>query len=539
MRKRFNLFRLILILGAFFFLMPFIPHAESQSVEQTSESSNQIENITDTEQQVLQDEEVSLEALNEELETKENDDLDNVSDDDRSSEVEPDELEEENHVDIEHTPVGKNSESQNKEVENDEIEKSLESEEDKEEEIEQENLPSKDVTNLEENSNKEHLNTLSEDDYFQILQGVLDLRLFPDASLNSQIQTKNQDYQLNLTYEASTTLGLGLLSRSYVVFYLPSSLINQITKEDLSMSYDVPSILGRDSDTFTKDQIKIEGNQIYVELNEFLRLSLFATYKFTLTIDLGELPESDNFLIPFFTEVLRGDLIDITLLGEDITRSNLLLPPLIKEPIYDSHTVIEGAGAPGSSIFLEINGERYTKIVDQDGNFSVDIPKQKSGTIITSWLIHQDADNPSIPVTVTVEEEPILAFDHAPDNITFDTTEISSGFQRIPIYSTDGVLSVIDTRGEGSTFQIQAQSKPLFNEKYNHTLSNVIKYRDERGVIHDLFEAKKIYSGTTGEETITEVRWDENQGPFIEVDPSNAYEGTYNSTITWTLVDGP
>src|SRR5690625_6738452 len=61
-----------MILGTFFFLLPFIPHAESQSVEEASGDFNQIANTNDAEQ-MRQSEETSVNELIEEMDADSHD----------------------------------------------------------------------------------------------------------------------------------------------------------------------------------------------------------------------------------------------------------------------------------------------------------------------------------------------------------------------------------------------------------------------------------------------------------------------------------
>lgn len=503
MRKRFKQFRLIFILGAFFFLMPFITHAESHSVEEALESSNQIENITDAEQ-MRQSEEISVNELIEEMNANSHDNQTNKKAE-NDGEVE---TEEKNNKKIERDDIYSNGEEQL-------------------------------IPSAEESIENQRRNDMIQP------QNILDTRILSNTSLDAEYSRQDNKHYINLIFSGRSLIELGVGNTTYVRFVLSSEIGSLITNENkseiLEATYSVPSILvGTRTGKIDLDDINIEGNSVTIGFFNFIQVSVARNSTFTLTLKLDDLPISNNHTYDFLSVGYTDNLIDLSILENNYDVTTLPTPPeapVINEPIYNNHTIVEGTGLPGINVELTIGEQSINGVVDENGRFQIAIEEQIPRTVISAVLINELGMR-SPPDTVIVQEATI-SFYHVPEYILFEPTELKPGFQQIPIEFSDGVLSVVDTRGRGSPINILAQAEPLFNRKYNHTLSNVIKYRDERGVIHDLSETQEIYSGTTGEDQITEIRWDENQGPFIEVDPSNAYEGTYNSTITWTLVDGP
>lgn len=526
MRKRFNLFRLILILGAFFFFSPFIVRAEEHSSEEEINGTEHFESNDNT-KQIPQDEEINVEKPNEDEQIKE---YDKNSYTDR----------------INDTQSENNGE---REIESKIILEEKESKKD--------NFPSEDSTNPEKSSGEEKSNPTSEEteetqrsrEMIQPQQtpGLIDVQLLTNSNLNAEYSFDDK-HIITLTYRGYGALDLSLLSNTYAIFNLPPEIMQLIELETTTVSatYDVPMLgilipILRDDGEFSEEDIEISGNQIYMNFFNLLSLNLlsYTNYDFTLTIELEELPPTSTGEYIFYAES-TNQLVDLSIISGSPASATLTAPPeapVINEPIYNNHTIVEGTGLPGTNVELTIGEQIINGVVGENGNFQIAIEEQVPGTMISAVLINEVGMR-SQPDTAIVQEATI-SFYHVPEYILFEPTELKPGFHQIPIVSTDGMLSVVDTRGEGSPITIQAHAEPLFNQTYNHTLPNALIYKDERGETHNLFEESLVYSGITGEDQITEIMWNENQGTFVEVDPSKAYEGTYESTITWTLVDGP
>ncbi|MGR6001540.1 Ig-like domain-containing protein [Bacillus cereus] len=76
--------------------------------------------------------------------------------------------------------------------------------------------------------------------------------------------------------------------------------------------------------------------------------------------------------------------------------------PTVKE-VTDADTQVTGTGEVGSKVTVTTGGNKYEGKVDENGNFTVEIPKQKPGTEVTVTLT-DDAGNTSKPTKVTVKD---------------------------------------------------------------------------------------------------------------------------------------
>lgn len=250
--------------------------------------------------------------------------------------------------------------------------------------------------------------------------------------------------------------------------------------------------------------------------------------------------ESENIGIETFTVTVQRDTDgngtpDIT----DPPDTTAPDAPIV-DPVYSNDVVVSGTGEAGTRIVLTIGGENYEGEVDSEGNFSVSIPQQETGTVITAVLI-DDAGNVSEASEVTVIEATV-SFLYVPESILFEPIEIDSKPVVAQRQDPDWSIEVIDTRGEGSNWRLTAQAEqPLVSmSDSSRTLPNPLVYVDEQNYSQSLASGPvEVFSGVTGADPITSVYWEENQGPLVQITPTDAYAETYSTTITWELVDAP
>lgn len=210
------------------------------------------------------------------------------------------------------------------------------------------------------------------------------------------------------------------------------------------------------------------------------------------------------------------------------------------DTITDADTEINGTGTEGGVIIATVAGARIGEsIVDENGDYIIELNEPlAAGTEVSLYQMDGDG-NESPPITTIVEGT--ISFHRVPETISFEQTSINGETSTIPRENSDWSIEVKDTRREDSEFRLTAEaSQPLTSEKTNHQLSNALVFVDENADIHSLTNgAVEVYSGATGEDPFTTVRWAENQGPLIKVDTSDVYAGTYVTNITWELIDGP
>jgi len=244
---------------------------------------------------------------------------------------------------------------------------------------------------------------------------------------------------------------------------------------------------------------------------------------------------------------IQGSIVDGQGYESNVTTVGVTIPPDTTPPeppdvdyVFSNDTIVNGRGEPGATVTLEADGSVIGEgVVVDSGNFSVNIPEQEPGTVISATLTDQ-AGNVSEPTEITVIEATV-SFNQVPEDLPFKTTEIGSSIERIPRENSNWSLEVIDTRGEGSPFQLTAEAnQPLTTVDGNHQLPDALVYVNEDGISQSLTNgAVEVYNGQTGEEPITSISWDDNQGPLIEMNTNDAYAETYQTDITWTLVDAP
>lgn len=211
-------------------------------------------------------------------------------------------------------------------------------------------------------------------------------------------------------------------------------------------------------------------------------------------------------------------------------------PPIIYS-VYSNRTVVEGTGEPNARVVLTINGTTYESIVNNQGTYQVTIPEQEAGTIISGVLIDPAGNTSGITETTVIEAS--LSFYSVPETLPFETTIIEAGVTTAFREDPDWTIEVSDTRGQGSGWRMTAEAEtPLTNG--NHVLPDALIYVDEQSNSYDLTQGPvEVFVGETGIDPITSVRWEPDEGPLIQLDPTEAYASEYQTSITWTLVDVP
>lgn len=67
---------------------------------------------------------------------------------------------------------------------------------------------------------------------------------------------------------------------------------------------------------------------------------------------------------------------------------------------------------------------------------------------------------------------------------------------------------------------------------------SLLMKKNKSFIIND--ELTKIYSGkAVSSSTDITVKWSENQGVLLDINPQNVWDESYSTNITWTLSDAP
>src|SRR5699024_59345 len=125
-------------------------------------------------------------------------------------------------------------------------------------------------------------------------QGLIDVGLLTNVELTANHTIENGQDHISLKLTGQAVLTLGVLQSTYVIFQLPPEITNVVKAESLEATYNVPGLLriGRRAGEFSKSDIKVDGNQIYINFKEILALSIGGRYEFTLDFDINTLPSS-------------------------------------------------------------------------------------------------------------------------------------------------------------------------------------------------------------------------------------------------------
>ncbi|MGE6961699.1 Ig-like domain-containing protein, partial [Bacillus thuringiensis] len=125
----------------------------------------------------------------------------------------------------------------------------------------------------------------------------------------------------------------------------------------------------------------------------------------------GKVDENGNFTVEI-PKQKPGTEVTVTLTDDagntskptKVTVKGVKVPdaPTVKE-ITDADTKVTGTGEVGSKVTVTTGGNKYEGKVDENGNFTVEIPKQKPGTEVTV-TVTDDAGNTSKPTKVTVKD---------------------------------------------------------------------------------------------------------------------------------------
>ncbi|WOD64882.1 leucine-rich repeat domain-containing protein (plasmid) [Niallia taxi] len=176
-----------------------------------------------------------------------------------------------------------------------------------------------------------------------------------------------------------------------------------------------------------------------------------------------------------------------------------------------------------------------------DIDFEFEIPAEllSIGTHKLQIYAIDDTDRQSNVRITTLKVIGELKFDHVPDNVSFDDTEIS-GERVFSKRSDDWGIVVLDTRGNGSSFRLTATLTDEFTNSEGQKLENALKFIDNNGdeINMEIGIATKVYEAITEEQQIISVNWEEDKGPLLLIEPY-VYKGQYTASINWNLIDAP
>ena len=211
--------------------------------------------------------------------------------------------------------------------------------------------------------------------------------------------------------------------------------------------------------------------------------------------------------------------------------------------ISDTDTNITGTTNYSSNLKAEFLISSVTKTIEgtsnTSGSFSLTLPELLP--VDTSVKITSNDNFKNRTETVSVVYAGALEFKTVPNTLNFKNTIIPTVKTIIPRQEPDWSIVISDSRLASSDWNLYASVKNPFTSTNNHTLKDALVFIDEKNknfIIND--ELTKIYSGkAVSSPTDTTVKWSENQGVLLDINPQNVRDESYSTNITWTLSDAP
>ncbi|WP_416827946.1 Ig-like domain-containing protein [Ectobacillus polymachus] len=372
-------------------------------------------------------------------------------------------------------------------------------------------------------------------------------------------QTLNGSYDpstgnLSLKISGGTLLSLGALDSQSFIYQLPEELKFILDdprfKQNARIDFEESWLLGSTSDTIDGSSLTLnsaDGTVTGVR-NSVLDLSLLATVTVTLMIklsalDVAKLPPSPDGILEFYGLASKEALIDLSVLVSEGSkydmRTDVLPPPPTVNSVSDVDTVVTGTGEAGATVHIVTPSGNYEGLVNEKGSYSIAIPVQDAGTVITATQTVAGIESKGVSTTVIGV---ILDFT-VPSEIQFQNTPIKLQEVTIPRVDPNWSIAVRDTRGQGSKWAIKAKATGPLTSTDGYTLDpNALVYVKGNSV-ESLNDEVLIYEGTTGVEQKTTVQWGENEGILMKLTPTGLFDArtgvTYSTTIHWTLENAP
>lgn len=372
-----------------------------------------------------------------------------------------------------------------------------------------------------------------------------------------QVQHLDASYvggKLILDLYGDKLLGLSLVGDQYFHYWLPPELRSILSDPGFNDAVDVAlttySLLGLEVDNQTIDNpilIVPETGQIVWESTSAINLSLISRMSAKLTIDLAQLgisvlPSSLDRKLEFYGVAAKSNIISVNLITDQVGYDEIavsLSPPTIN-PVKDVDNKITGTGLAGATVHITTPTGTYQGLVSADGSYSINIPQQTAGTVITASQT-DGVGNISGTTTTTVILTVLELY--VPPEIQFKNTLI--GFNEVLIPRTQEMenlsVTVHDTRGQGYRWTIKAKAEnPLTTDGVDALPLDALIFINDGIEVGKLKDGVLVHQGETGAVEDTPVSWGEDEGILMRMTPSNVKSGIpYSTTINWTLENAP
>ncbi len=393
--------------------------------------------------------------------------------------------------------------------------------------------------------------TLTNQKAYAIDVGILELQKL-DASFNSV----TGELVLNINGVTLATVG----STQQFVYQLPEELKLILTHPHFSdyakIDYRCTLLLGLFpiEGTIPGSSLKVDSLDGTVIGASGLALSIGSPVSAMLRINLyqlgfSSLPPSQDGKLDFYAMAAKGNagLIDIKL--ELLTNhdtydyidtgvdDNIAPDPPVLNSVTDVDEVVTGKGEIGATVHIVTPSNSYTGIVDTLGTYSVAIPAQDAGTVITASQTDTAGNVSGTSTTVVIGTK--LDFT-VPTEIRFKSTSIGFHEVTVPREIPSMSVKVYDTRGNESKWKIKARAVEPLTSTDGETLDPTALIFVKADQVKYLKDETLIYDGVTGQDRETIITWNENEGILIKLIPSEVHPGVeYSTTINWTIEKAP
>ena len=205
--------------------------------------------------------------------------------------------------------------------------------------------------------------------------------------------------------------------------------------------------------------------------------------------------------------------------------------------LTDSDVMMSGVTIPGASILISYNDVNSVVTADGDGKFSYSYDSALPiGAVITfNAKLSDDVIYHTKVIQIVYSGEIVL--DSASSVVTFKLVPISDSPIICPRDSTLNVI-VTDSRVNSSDWKLYASVKGSLVSNIGEVFEGVLIYRDSSGNVYPL-EASPILvytgSGNDGNEKVTTVSWNDNEGILLRIDGRVICNREYTASIVWSI----
>lgn len=211
--------------------------------------------------------------------------------------------------------------------------------------------------------------------------------------------------------------------------------------------------------------------------------------------------------------------------------------------ISDTDISITGTTNYLSNLKAEFLANSVVKSVegtsDDTGFFSLILPEVLQIDTVVKVTANDNFKNRIENLTVVYAG--VLEFKTVPSLLAFKNTVILTVKTTVSRQESDWSIVVADSRIKSSDWNLYAFIKNPFTSANNNTLKDALVFIDEKNQSFTLnSEPTELYSGKSVlSPTDTTIKWSENQGILLDINPQDIMDESYSTTITWTLTDAP